>query len=403
MSDTQRITKNISILPHTKCTGCRSCEQSCPKSCILLQPDSEGFYFPSVDDSCIHCGLCVEHCPILTPISGDVFETERCALVLKDKTLLEKSSSGGAFAGIANVVLQSGGVVFGAAFDENLRVRQVAINLRQDLNKIQGSKYVSCDTGDSFSEVKRVLTSGKTVLYGGSPCQIAGLRAFLGKSYQNLFTMDLICHGVPSEKLFQRYLEWQGKNGKGKVIYYGFRDKDIAGWSCGGKTRIKTKTKTKIVEGVCDPYYAAFLRCETYRESCYVCPFAKRNGRIGDISMGDFWGTDKKYPEIPSENGISFCTVNTKQGKRLFELVRNNFDVYPIAKSESLSLNIAFSHPSTRPAVRDSIYDGIDGDLKAYFRKFKRLSLLEFHSRRFIARSLPSSFKKILKKILGKC
>ncbi|MBQ6779740.1 MAG: Coenzyme F420 hydrogenase/dehydrogenase, beta subunit C-terminal domain [Treponema sp.] len=400
MSDTRRIAKNVASLSHILCVGCRSCEQSCPKQCINMQADTEGFLFPKISDDCIECGSCVRHCPVLSPQKNTDFVAERYAMILKNKNVLSKSSSGGAFGGIADYILHNGGVVFGAAFDEKLCVKQTAVHSPEKLHIVQGSKYVSCSTEHSFSDVKRLLENEKTVLYGGSPCQIAGLKAFLGKSYENLFTMDLICHGVPSEKLFQKYLEWLGKKTKGKVIYYGFRDKDIAGWSCGGKTLVKTKTKTKVIDGICDPYYSAFLRCESYRESCYRCPFARSENRIGDITMGDFWGTDKTYPEISGKDGISFCTINSEQGKKVFDLIKNDFDIFPVPGDECLRVNVAYNHASLRPSVRNSIYDGIDGDLNQFFKKFKYEKYPIFLIKKCIHRFCPASLKKILKRLL---
>lgn len=375
----------------------------CPKACISMQETSEGFFYPMVEaEKCIECGLCVKKCPILSPVKLAWIKPERYALILKDKKALSNSSSGGLFAGVASYFLENGGVVFGAAYDDSLNVHTIGIESKNELYKVQGSKYVACDTDCTFEQVKTLLNAERLVLYSGSPCQIAGLRAYLGKGYENLYTMDLICHGVPSAKLFRKYLEWLGKKNHGEIIYYGFRDKDVAGWSCGGKVRIKTKTKTKTIEGFCDPYYHQFLICGTYRESCYVCPFAKSTERIGDITMGDFWGTDKDYPDIPAKDGISLCSVNTEQGKRLFELVKDRFNVYDCPKNETLKINIAYNHPSARLKSRDSIYSGIDGNLNEYFRSFSTPSYAKFRLKRLAARVLPKLVKNFMKKVLGK-
>lgn len=395
--------KSILTLPCQKCVGCRSCLLSCPKSCISMKEDREGFFYPAVDtEKCVECGLCVKKCPILSPKKVAWINPDRYALILKDKKTLYSSSSGGLFAGIASYFLENGGVVFGASYDDNLNVHTIGIESKNELYKIQGSKYVTCDTGWTFKQVKTLLNTEKLVLYSGSPCQIAGLRTYLGKEYENLYTMDLICHGVPSAKLFRKYLEWLGKKNHGKIIYYGFRDKCVSGWSCGGKVRIKTKTKTKIIEGFCDPYYHQFLICGTYRESCYVCPFAKKIERIGDITMGDFWGTDKNYPDIPEKDGISLCSVNTLQGKRLFELVKDRFSVYDCPGNETLKINIAYNQPSARPDSRNTVYNGIDGNLNKYFKSLETPSYVKFYLRKTVVRILPKSVKKIIKKLQGK-
>lgn len=392
--------KNISLLNAQSCTGCGACFQICPQSCISMKENEEGFFSPSVDKDCINCGLCVSHCPIFTPIKNDEIKLERYAVILKDKELLPKSSSGGLFAGIANYILKNNGVVYGAAYDKNLDVHHIGITNVKDLAALQGSKYVTSNTETTFADVKNKLEDGIMVLYSGSPCQIAGVKAFLGRSYANFYTMDLICHGVPSLKLFRKYLQWLGKKHHGKIIYYGFRDKDVAGWCCRGKilVKTKTKTKTKTIIWECDPYYNSFMKCETYRESCYNCLYANTSKRSGDISIGDFWGTDMNYPEIPRENGISFCSINSYQGQKIWGLVRDFFDIYECHSNESLKLNIAYNHPSERPVVRNSIYDGIDGNISKFFSHFHYSNYYKFA----VSMSIPRPVKKIVKKVLGK-
>lgn len=388
---------NISSLNYNNCVSCRSCEQICPHNSISFHENEEGFLYPIVGKECIDCGLCTNHCPVISPRELNWITPKRYAVILKDKAILNKSSSGGLFGGIAKYILDNGGFAFGAAYDEDMTVRNIMITNKSELEKIQGSKYVVSDTKNTYNQVKDLLNTGKKVLYGATPCQIAGLRAYLEKDYENLYTMDLICHGVPSAKIFKKYLYWLEEKYKGKIIYYGFRDKDVSGWSCGGKALVKTKTKTKTLEGACDPYYATFLRCETYRESCYTCRFAYQKNRIGDITMGDFWGTDKSYYEIPSKDGISICSVNTEQGQKLFTDVRKYFDVFYIPKDENLTVNIAYNHPSIRPSVRNTIYDGIDGSAKIYFRKFLRTSYLLFVSKKVFFKLIPRPVKNFVK------
>ena len=393
---------NISILNYSKCTSCRSCELSCPKQSIKMQLSSEGFLYPFVTSSCINCGVCISVCPTLSPIEVRYNKPERYAVILKNKIVNEKSSSGGLFGGIANNVLRNNGIVFGASYDNELSVRISKVENVENLYKIQGSKYVASDTNISFLEVEKLLKENKVVLYGATPCQIAGLKKFLRKDYENLFTMDLICHGVPSNKLFQKYLLWIGKKYKGKIIYYGFRDKETSGWNCCGKVVVKTKTKTKILEGMCDPYYYGFLQCENYRESCYSCPYAKNNGRIGDLSMGDFWGTDLTYPYIPSKNGISFLSINTAKGKILFNLVKDLFDVFEVPESESMIANIAYNMPSVRPTSRDDYYNGLDGDIDVYFKNKQCVSKFKFFLYNNVLKFIPKKLKLFIKKIIGK-
>lgn len=235
-------------------------------------------------------------------------------------------------------------------------------------------------------------------MYSGRPCQIAGLRKFLGKEYENLITVDLVCHGVPSQKLFSKYLEWLGRKNRGKIIYYGFRDKDVGGWSCGGK--FKTKTKTKTNEASCDPYYASFLRGETYRMSCYGCPFANTE-RVGDLSICDFWGVEKFYPEIDTSKGVSGIIVNSEKGKRFFEECKNDFTLKEIKLDELKTQNTNLNHPTPMPEKRKTVYQDCIVNGK-FVPNVQYASPLKFQTRRIASKILPKSLKKIIKMMIGR-
>lgn len=406
MENKLRTNNNISLVPKTKCFSCRACELSCPTGAISMREDEEGFLYPEVDGTlCTNCRLCVKKCQALNPPEKGTLKEEAFAVFLKDAQKLSQSTSGGAFAGFAEKILSEGGVVFGAAYDENLYPVQTCVESLPDLQKLKGSKYVESDTADSFRKAKQLLDSERKVLYSGTPCQIAGLRVFLGKEYDNLFTVDLICHGVPSRKLFARWLEWLGKKAGGKIIYVGFRDKDVGGWTCGGK--FKTKTKTKTIEGSCDPYYASFLRCETYRESCYTCPYAKAENRPGDITIGDFWGIENVLPQFAkvAKNGVSLIIINTERGRQCFSKTQEffSFAVAPISEAAKYNENLRGS--SVRPFFRDTAYDGIDGNCDEYFGKFKCKSAFKLRARkillfpaRIVFRVLPASTRNWLRK-----
>ena len=386
---------NIGLLEKNKCVGCYSCVNSCLNKSIEMKENDEGFFYPSINNgSCIDCGICILRCPILTPPKIEDVEKEVYSLIAKDTELLNKSSSGGVFASLAKHILLENGVVFGCAFDQDLNAQHILIDSIQELERLQGSKYVASSTNTTYQQVKELLQAGKKVLYSGSPCHIAGLKSFLIKDYDNLFTIDLICHGTPSQKLFTKYLEWLGKRNKEKIIYYGFRDKDVAGWSCGGKakTRTRTRTRTRTIEAHCDPYYASFLRNETFRESCYICPYANIKNRPADITIGDFWGVEKYHPEIDKEQGVSVCIINTIKGNELFSLSKELFYVYNCEISEVLERNHNLIKPSSRPKKRDFIYNGINSEsLEQYFKKFDYSNLFVYKIKRIC--------KKLLKKM----
>ena len=394
---------NISLLEKNRCTGCQSCSMICPHHCIEMQENQEGFLYPTIDlERCTNCGVCVKRCPILTPLEQSSYKQEAFGLILKDSALLERSASGGAFAGLACQILKEGGVVFGAAYDNNLVVEHIGISSQDELHRLQGSKYVAGNAKDSFLQVRDLLRNEKKVLFSGLPCQIAGLRAFLGRGHANLVTVDLICHGVPSQKLFSKYLDWLGKRTGGRIVYYGFRDKDVAGWSCGGKFKTKTKTKTKTMEAGCDPYYASFLRGETYRESCYNCQFAKME-RVGDLTVGDFWGVEKFYPSVDRSNGVSVVLVNTQKGKELFQGLQDFWHSFPCKAEEIRERNTNLNHPTVRPAIRDVIYDGLDEkDGKEFFKRFTHANPSYLRFRRAVVGLIPIPVKRLIKRGLGK-
>lgn len=297
------------------CTGCRTCEQLCPKQCISMKSNGEGFLVAEVDESvCVNCGLCRKRCP-QNNIPEKHSPIEVLAARYKDNDKLRNSASGGAFAAMAQYVLSQGGTVFGAAYQVDWSVGHIAVYDEKNLYKLQGSKYVQSDTLHTYSEVRALLDEGKKVLFSGTSCQIGGLRAFLRKDYDNLLTVDLICHGVASPLLFRKYIEWLGQKVKGKILFYNFRDK-TGGWGLGYKTKTKTKTKPSNL----DPYYYHFLKGDTYRECCYRCNYCSQ-ARVGDITIGDYWGIEQAHPSFYSTKGVSVVLLNNRQSHKA---VRSN-------------------------------------------------------------------------------
>ena len=246
-------------------------------------------------------------------------------------------------------------MVYGAAYDEQLAVSHIEVTDEAEREKLQSSKYVQSDPKDSYAKVKQRLSEGKTVLFTGTPCQIAGLYAFLGGNPENLYTVDLICHGVPSPKFFKKYLEYQNKQTAGRVIYFNFRSKDKRGW--GTQYLLKTKTKTKTLS--LDRYGKHFMDGDCYRESCYQCAYANTS-RVGDLTVGDFWGIAKSHPNFNSPKGVSSVFVNTEKGQKLFELMRPLAEVDEATLEEGMVKQHNLVRPSSRPASRDNFYKGID-------------------------------------------
>lgn len=348
------------------CTGCRACEQLCAHHAIEMKPNKEGFLSAYIDrEKCVDCGLCQNRCPQNNLMQK--FEPLMSLAVRdRDDKELVVSASGGAFAAAARMILQRGGVVTGAAYHDDMTVGHFIVERLENLHKVQSSKYVQSNTEATYSQVKALLINGREVLYSGTPCQIGGLRAYLRKEYDNLYTMDLICHGVASPKLFAKYLIWLGGKMKGKIIGYDFRDKSC-GWGLDYMSKTKTKTKTKIKPSTLDPYYYHFLEGTTYRECCYRCNYCTKE-RVGDITIGDYWGVEKEHPEFYSAKGVSCFLVNSEKGMRLWNLIKSEFYFLESTFEQVARANHNLSHPTKRTSRRDSIYQHIDDmDVNEYF------------------------------------
>ena len=349
--------KNISIIKE-KCVGCKSCEQVCPKQCISMQDNKEGFWYPNVVEAeCIHCGLCLKACPTQNLSLHRNKPIEVWALRNKNEDQIMESASGGAADIATQVILEQNGIIYGAAYVEKLKVKHIEVSNDKTRKKLQSSKYVQSDLKDCYSKAKAHLEKGKKVLFTGTPCQIAGLYSFLGKDDPNLYTSDLICHGVPSPKFFEKYLEYQSKKMGEDIIYYNFRSKEKRGW--GTQYLLKTKTKTKTQALSLDRFGKHFMDGDCYRESCYQCPYANIE-RVGDLTVGDFWGIFKSHPEFFSEKGVSSVFINTEKGMFLFERMKKYVEALEITLDEGMEKQGNLKRPTFRTQNRDQFYGSIN-------------------------------------------
>jgi len=315
----------ISIEQPKDCCGCGACVNICAKGAITMKEDAAGFIFPEVDESlCVSCGRCVDVCVFNKNGVGAGDEPEVYAAVYKDKKVLEESSSGGIFTPLACAVLERGGAVFGAAWNGDMSLEHICVEDKDELGRLRGSKYVQSSTADTFSKAKKLLQQDRPVCYCGTPCQIAGLKAFLGKEYDNLLTVDLVCHGVPSMKMLCDDLRAVAGDKYPQIKDIRFRDKRY-GWAVKGAV-LTDGGEIKYNAGT-SPYYFYFLKGEIYRESCYNCRFPSEN-RQGDITLGDYWGVHgsmiDKLGDIDPDKGISCVLVNTENGKKWFDIISDS-------------------------------------------------------------------------------
>lgn len=305
------------LVPVENCTGCAACDISCPKNAIAMKEDSEGFLYPHINsEKCDICGICIKICPVQTvPHGKSKIVPTLYAGWTNDENLLNQSSSGGVFSELADNVICKGGVVFGAAYDKTMKVRHVVVETNEDLKALRGSKYVQSDVSDTYAQVQKYLKEERQVLFSGTPCQIVGLRAVIKKGFDNLLTCDLLCHGVPSPKVFRMAINSIEKRYGSKVVGVFFREK-----SCGWlypTIHIEFANGRYLNENNTDNHFnLGFLKNIYLRPSCYQCPI-KPGGPKADITLGDFWELLKYNPSLINRDGTSAILINTEKGRQM--------------------------------------------------------------------------------------
>lgn len=386
----------IKITDKTMCTGCTACLVSCPIQCIEMVRDCEGFLYPTVNEkNCIDCGLCEKKCPVVVQDNINTFtETEAFAAKTSSDEIRGKSSSGGIFSELATWVLQQGGVVFGAGFDEQFGVHHICVKTESDLSKLRGSKYLQSSIGQSYVEVKTRLESQQWVLFSGTPCQIAGLYAFLGKDFNRLITQDIICHGVPSPNVWKEYLSYRCKRSRNKMVTdVNFRDKST-GWKNYSLTIKYGGGDVYSCPASKDFMMRAFLKNLCLRPSCYRCAF-KQSVKLSDVTLADFWGIENVMPEWNKEQGVSLMLLNSPKGKMIFSEIQSQIIAVPVERDEALKYNPSATHSSPKPPLRDAFMLCVEQ--KGFYRaakKYLNISLFQ----RMVAR-IKILFRKSSEKI----
>lgn len=353
---------SVSIIGNN-CCACRTCVQVCAHKAITIQKDEDGYEQVCVDEkSCVECRLCEKVCPILTlrkPAARQKPKLCGAALAQDDK-LKEKSSSGGLFGIFAQSVIDNGGVVYGAAFDNHLQLKTKRAVSKDELTPLYKSKYLLCDTGNSFKHIKDDLKSGKTVLYCSSPCQIAGLQAYLMRDYDNLLCIEFACHGVGNQQQFDQSIRFLEAKKRIKITQFEFRH----------KTKNASSSHYFEYEGLIEgrpfkkkglyiyiPYYNAYCKQWICREICYRCPYANSE-RNADITIGDFHTIGKFIPDIDRFKGVSMFLCNTEKGLSFFENNKDKIEVYPLAWEDIKNEN-RFSGVGQAPKERASLLNSI--------------------------------------------
>ncbi len=351
----ERLTNQYMETHKSHCCGCHACYNACPVNAIQMEEDEEGFLYPHIDEKkCIQCGRCARVCRIIQQqkSKGSVKAVYACM----NRNLEERlaSSSGGVFIRLADYVIAQGGHVFGAAFDKELHVHHEEASDINACRRFMGSKYVQSTIGHTFSGVKKDLDMGELVLFTGTPCQIQGLKLFLGKPYDNLFTVDVICHGVPSPMVFRQYCNDLSEDGSNKIVSVRFRDKS-SGWK---KFSVMYEFKDgdkKFVSHQESSYMRGFLSNLYMRPCCHTC-INKGDNYFSDITLGDYWGANEKDPDMDDDQGTSVVLIRTETGRHLFEAVVDGFKNKPVSLNFVIQQNPSLERADPKHKNREKFF-----------------------------------------------
>ena len=353
---------NTELKNETECCGCGACAAICPQNAISMLPDAKGCRMPSVDaEKCVKCGLCAKICHV--KISYKHEKPEAYACFNTDSVMCEKSASGGAFSAFATCILDKGGVVFGAELSYDggsVHVSHVMIDRTDELYRILNSKYVESDCMRAYIQAKAALAQGRCVLFSGTSCQIDGLYRYLGKDQvENLYTLDLICHGVPGAKLFDDYIAMLEKRYSAAVTDFSFRTKRGAVTEYTEKLVLRDGS-VKYIPWKKSPYFRMFLAMESYRDSCYSCRFASIH-KPADITAGDFFELASDYPEVSTalgaKNGVSCLLVRSKKGRELLHKAEGRLRAVPISLEAAQFSHMQLCAPPTYSDMRNKLFE----------------------------------------------
>lgn len=355
------------------CNGCGACYSICHVHCISMEENSEGFLFPQINEkSCINCGICRKTCPMnktQTERTGKVKILNAFAVINKNEEIRRDSSSGGVFTILAEKIIDEGGVVFGAKFNENWEVIHDYTETKDGVTAFRGSKYVQSWIGNTYKLVKKFLTEnrGRKVLFTGTPCQIGGLKSYLQKDYEKLITVDIICYGVPSPKVWQKYVEFREGLAGSKVAKIAFRRKKY-GWMQSSVLFAFTNGTEYCKVFQEDLFISVFFKNLCLRKSCYSCGF-KTTNRISDITIADFWGVKNVAPEMFDDKGTSLVLLQSPKGKDLFDKIKSGTTFIGVNFENAVRYNPAAFRSADESKNREKFMKNVD---KFYFDKLAK-------------------------------
>lgn len=390
----------IDITNKVDCCGCTACVSKCPKGCITLKMDKEGFSYPFVNrDECISCNECIKVCPIknstndyaIDGMAHDKADYTRQKIEDNHKAVLtyaafntdsitrENSTSGGVFSVLAEYIINCGGVVYGVILNDEFQVIHTEVNCRDDIAKLRGSKYVQSDQTNIYKSVKNRLDEGLMVLYSGTPCQVEGLNFFLGKEYSNLITVDIFCHGVGSPKYWNKYLDYMKIKYKSSIERIRFREKTY-GYNSACMAVYFSNGKSSHQDHDSDLYWTAFSKCYIFRPSCYACKFKSVNHN-SDFSIGDYWDGAKLGEDFKNANGYTLMLLHSNKAKKIVEKIHSNLCMKELDLYDALIVNggpmpSKLISSSPKPNNRDKFIEDMDKmDLKHLVDLYLPLSL----------------------------
>lgn len=378
----------INIQEKSKCCGCSACKNICPKDCISIISDKEGFLYPKVDTSkCISCNLCENVCPALNS-KPTIDKTTAYACYNNDETIRLQSSSGGIFTLLAEKILSQGGVVFGASFDENFNIVHTKAETIAELSKFRGSKYVQSDINTTYKQAELFLKKGIKVLFSGTPCQINGLSNYLRKEYDNLLLVDFICHGTPSPLIWNNYIKNKEIDFQSRPEKIYFRHKNY-GWERYSLS-FSFKNNTEYLKDLHeDTFMKGFLSDLYLRPSCYRCT-ARGEYRASDITLADFWGIQNILPELDDDKGTSLVITNTLKGTEIFKSIQDGMIYQTVDLDQAIKYNPSYLKSVKPNKYRDKFfneYNSIPFDI--LIQKYG-------HKKRPLIRRILSKIKRLI-------